>query len=85
MEVVAHPALPLVCRDLAELARAQFERSDRAMAACARRVMRPATLMREMYRAVFRLHEAEGFVPRDPPVKVPAAIKLWCVLRHGLI
>jgi len=83
--VVAHPALPLVCRDFAELARAQFARSDQAMSVCSRRAMRPATLMREMYRSLFRRLDAEGFVPRDPPVKVPAAAKLWCVVRHGLV
>jgi len=84
-EVLAHPALGEVCRDLAEQARGYFAESDVAMATCSRRAMRPATLMKEMYRGVFRCLEAEGFQPRLPPVRLPAGAKLWCVLRHGLI
>ena len=84
-EVLAHPNLVLVCRELAEKARGYFQASDAAQAECLRAAMRPATLMKEMYRAIFVRLEAEGFVPRDPPVKVSKAFKLWCILRHGLL
>jgi phytoene synthase len=84
-EVLAHPALVAVCRDLAVIAGEYFAASDRAMAECSRRAMRPATLMKEMYRGVYRRLEAEGFQPRLPPVRLPAGAKLWCVLRHGLV
>lgn len=84
-EVLAHPALAAACRELAETARRHFAESDAAMATCSHRAMRPATLMKEMYRGVFRRLEAEGFQPRLPPVRMPTGAKLWCVLRYGLI
>lgn len=83
--VLAHPNLVAVCRELGEIARSYFQASDRAMAECSARAMRPATLMKEMYREIFHRVEAEGFVPRDPPVKVSKAFKIWCILRHGLM
>lgn len=85
MRVIAHPNLPAVCRELGETARGWFKASDEAQAECSKADMRPATLMKEMYREIFKLVEAEGFVPRDPPVKVSKAFKLWCILRHGLL
>ena len=85
MEVLAHPNLVAVCRELGEKARGYFVASDSAQAECSHSDMRPATLMKEMYREIFNRVEAEGFVPRDPPVKVSKAFKLWCILRHGLL
>lgn len=84
-EVLTHPALVAVCRDIAQIAAQHFAASDRAMLECARRTMRPATLMKEMYRGIYHRLEAEGFQPRLPPVRLPAGAKLWCVLRHGLV
>ncbi|EME71972.1 putative phytoene synthase [Paramagnetospirillum caucaseum] len=84
-EVLAHPNLVAVCRELGEKARGYFVASDTAQAECCKADMRPATLMKEMYREIFKRVEAEGFVPRDPPVKVSKAFKLWCILRHGLL
>jgi presqualene diphosphate synthase len=85
MEVLAHPNLVTVCRELGSKARGYFQASDAAQAECSHAHMRPATLMKEMYREIFKRVEAEGFVPRDPPVKVSKAFKLWCILRHGLL
>ncbi len=85
MAVLAHPNLTRVCRDLGAIAAGYFEASDRAMAECSRAAMRPATLMKEMYRGIFHQVETQGFVPRDPPVKVSKGFKLWCILRHGLL
>lgn len=82
--VLAHPNLQAVCRELGEAARGYFQASDRAMAECSPAAMRPATLMKEMYREIFHKVEGEGFIPRDPPVKVSKAFKIWCILRHGL-
>jgi squalene synthase HpnD len=83
--VLAHPNLQAVCRELGETARGYFQKSDRAMGDCSPQAMRPATLMKEMYREIFHKVEAEGFIPRDPPVKVSKAFKIWCILRHGLL
>ncbi|MDO8608320.1 MAG: presqualene diphosphate synthase HpnD [Phaeospirillum sp.] len=85
MAVLAHPNLTAACRELGDVARGYFETSDRVMAECSPGAMRPATLMKEMYREIFHKVEAEGFVPRDPPVKVSKGFKLWCILRHGLL
>ncbi|RAU20397.1 squalene synthase HpnD [Paramagnetospirillum kuznetsovii] len=84
MAVLAHPNLGAVCRELGETARGYFRASDQAMAECLPAAMRPATLMKEMYREIFHKVEAEGFIPRDPPVKVSKVFKIWCILRHGL-
>lgn len=85
MEVLAHPHLVAVCRDLGETARGYFQASDAGQRECSHAHMRPATLMKEMYREIFKRVEAEGFQPRDPVVKVSKAFKLWCIVRHGIL
>jgi phytoene synthase len=83
--VLAHPALPAVCDELARMARQRFAEAERAMADCPRRVMRPAALMKAMYRAILDRLERRGWRALDQPVGTPKALKLWLVLRHGLI
>src|SRR4029077_2651733 len=53
--VLAQPALPDVCRDLAALAERNYAAAAEAMAACPRSTMRPLAVMLGIYRAV--LHE----------------------------
>jgi squalene synthase HpnD len=84
-EVLGHPALPAVCAELVALARAKFTEAERAMADCPRRPMRPAALMKAMYRAVLDRLERRGWQALDRPVKTPKLLKLWLVVRHGLI
>jgi len=83
--VLAHPALPEVCAEVARMARARFAEAERAMADCSRRAMRPAALMKAMYRAILDRLERRGWTALDRPVKTPKALKLWLVVRHGLI
>jgi len=83
--VLAHPALPKVCAEVARMARARFAEAERAMADCSRRAMRPAALMKAMYRAILDRLERRGWTALDQPVKTPKALKLWLVVRHGLI
>jgi squalene synthase HpnD len=83
--VLAHPALSKVCAELAQMARRRFAEAERAMADCPRRAMRPAALMKAMYRAILDRLERRGWAALDRPVKTPKALKLWLVLRHGLI
>ncbi|HUA53836.1 MAG TPA: presqualene diphosphate synthase HpnD [Candidatus Sulfotelmatobacter sp.] len=83
--VLAHPALPKVCAEVARMARARFAEAERAMADCSRRAMRPAALMKAMYRAILDRLERRGWTALDRPVKTPKALKLWLVVRHGLI
>jgi phytoene synthase len=85
LEVAAHPALPEVCRDIAEMARRYYAEADRAMAECSPGAMRPARMMEAMYRAVFDRCEAAGWRLGDKRVRVPTPVKLWFILRYGLL
>ncbi len=82
--VLAQPALPDVCRDVARLAEAHYARAVEAIAVCPRHKMRPAAVMLGIYRAV--LHEllARGWRNLDEPVQIPSWRKLALVFRHGL-
>ena len=84
-EVLRHPALPSVCRDLAAIAERHFAEADRAMADCSRRAMRPAAVMGAFYHATLDALLRSGW--RDPSerVRLSKAHKLWLVLRHGLL
>jgi squalene synthase HpnD len=84
-EVLRHPALPAVCRDLAAVALAHFDEAERAMARCSRSAMRPAAVMGAFYRQMLEAMLKAGW--RDPGrrVSLSKAQKLWLVLRHGLI
>ena len=82
--VLAQPALPDVCRDVAMLAEKHYSAAAEAIAACPRRAMRPAAVMLHIYRAL--LHEllVRGWRHLDEPVRLPAWRKLTLLFRHGL-
>jgi len=82
--VLAQPALPEICRDVARLAEGHYAAAAEAIAACPRRKMRPAAVMLGVYRAL--LHEllTRGWQHLDEPIRIPAWRKLALVLRHGL-
>jgi squalene synthase HpnD len=85
LQVLRHPALPAVCRDLAAIATRHFDEAGTAMARCSRRAMRPAALMGAFYRAMLdALIRSEW---RDPSRRVGLSKrqKLWLVLRHGIL
>ena len=83
--ILRHPALPAACRDVAAIAEAHFRDAERAMAQCSRRAMRPAAVMAAIYRATLQALQRSGW--RDPAerVGVSNSLKLWLVLRHGLL
>ena len=83
--VLRHPALPAVCRDVAAIAERHFCDAEQAMAHCRRQAMRPAGLMGAVYRATLR--ELLRGDWRDPAARVTLSriLKLWLVLRHGLV
>ena len=85
LAILRHPALPAVCRDLADIAERHFAEAARAMARCSRRAMRPAAVMGAFYRATLDALLRSGW--RDPGarVRLSKAQKLWLVLRHGLL
>jgi squalene synthase HpnD len=83
--MLRHPALPAACREVAAMAEGYFRDSAAAMAQCRRRAMRPAAAMGAVYRATLQqLSRGEW---RDPAARVSVSkpLKLWLVLRHGLV
>jgi len=83
--VLRHPALPAVCREVAAIAEEHFQLSMRAMVSCSRRAMRPAAVMAAIYHATLSALLQSGW--RDPATRVNVSkpLKLWLVLRHGLV
>ena len=82
--VLRDPALPLVCRDLARIAEGHYRAADAALAECTRRAMRPAAIMKAIYRATFDRLVAADWRNLDREVRTPTVVKLWLALRHGL-
>ena len=83
--VLGHPALPAVCREVAAIAEQHFQLSMRAMESCSRRSMRPAAVMAAIYHTTLSALLRSGW--RDPATRVNMSkpLKLWLVLRHGLV
>ncbi len=84
-EVMAHPALPAACEDLADIAALRYEEAQRALEKCSRRAIRPAVLMMHIYARVLDGLRARGWARLDERVRVSMAGKLWILLRYGLI
>jgi phytoene synthase len=83
--VLAHPALPAVCADLAALARQHYRMADAAMAECRRAAMRPARVMEGVYLAQLVRMERRGWGAPRAAVKVPRLIKLWIAFSRGIL
>lgn len=82
-ELLAHPNLRAVCRDLAKVAQDHFARADRAMNQCAKGPMRPARIMGAVYGAILEKLIAWDWRDFTTPVKVPKWRKIWLALRYG--
>ena len=82
--VLAHPALPAVCADLAALARQRYAEAMAAMRDCDKRKIRPAIVMMQVYRYVLETLIRRGWRRLDQPAKVSKAAKIWIALRYGL-
>jgi presqualene diphosphate synthase len=83
--VLRHPALPAVCREVAAIAEEHFQSSMRAMAGCSRWAMRPAAVMAAIYHATLSALLRTGWRNPAARVNVSKPLKLWLVLRHGLV
>jgi squalene synthase HpnD len=83
-EVLAHPALPAVCAEMAARAHQHFDAAAEAMRRCARRPLRPAAAMGAVYRGYLAMLERRGWRDLDKPVRLGKARKLWIALRYGL-
>ena len=84
-EVLAHPALPAVCRELAAIAERHFQHAAQAMTQCQHRPMRPAAVMAAVYRATLRELLRRGWSDPAAPVALSRGLKLWLALRNGLL
>jgi phytoene synthase len=84
-EILAHPNLPLVCAELAELAENHFRLAREALKRCSKRAVRPAVIMMEMYWQIYLRCKALGWRPQAEPVKVPKLAKFWCAFRYGVL
>lgn len=82
--VLHHPALGKVCAELADLARTHFAEAEAALADCDRRAMRPAIVMKEVYRRYLDRLVAGQWRHPERRVNLPKAQKIWIALRHGL-
>jgi squalene synthase HpnD len=80
-----HPALPAACRDVAAIAETHFREAARAMEQCSHRAMRPAAVMAALYRATLSALQRSGWRNPTARVSVATSLKLWLVLRHGLL
>lgn len=83
--VLKHPALPLACEALAQIAGRHFADARAAMQECPRKPMRPAAAMGAVYASILRRLERRGWQHLDRPVRIPSAVKLILALRYGLL
>ena len=84
-DILADPRLDQVCKTLAAMAHARFERTRVLLKHCHRRALRPCILMMEVYERILDRLERRGWSAPRAPVKVSKPEKLWIVLRHGLL
>lgn len=83
--VLAHPALPAVCEELAAEAREKFAEARAALKDCNRRRLRPAVIMMTIYRRILNLLVKRGWQRLDDPIAVGKPAKIWIALRHGIL
>jgi phytoene synthase len=83
--VLGDPALPAVCRELAARAARRFDDADRWLAQEQRKDVRPALIMRGVYRLTLKRLVEDDWRQLDPPVRVSKALRLWVAIRQGLL
>ena len=83
--VLRHPALPATCRDVAAIAESHFRQAARAMEQCSHRAMRPAAVMAALYRATLSVLQRSGWRNPTERISLATSLKLWLVLRHGVL
>ncbi len=83
--VLDHAAVGGVCELLGAVARNRFEEAETVLAACDRRQVRPAIMMKEVYSRVLHRLMRRGWMPVGGRVRLSPLSKLWIVARHGVI
>ena len=83
--VLRHAKLPAVCEAVADIAEQRFAEAWAAIGECPRRAMRPAAVMGAVYHAILIRLRRRGWSDPARAVSLPAPLKLWLALRHGLL
>ena len=81
--VLHHPAFPKVCDTLACVAERRFQQAETAIAQCDREKIRPAIMMMEIYRRIFKKLRRRGWKHLHLPVNISKPRKIWIALRYG--
>ena len=82
--VLAQPALPDVCRDVAMRAEGHYAAAAEAISACPRGTMRPVAVILHIYRTLLRELLERGWRRLDEPVGIAGWRKAMLMLSHGL-
>ena len=85
MSVINDPRIDGVCRELAQEASRRFVEADKAIAACDRRIMRPAVMMSAVYHETLKRVLQRGWAPPRPELKIPKRTKIWLALKAGYL
>ena len=83
--VLAQPALPQVCNEVAEWAADWFADADDALEGRSRWRMGAATALLSGYRRLLRGLVVRGWKDLDKPVRLPAWCRPAIAIGHGLI
>ena len=84
-EVLIHPELPKVCGKLCEITREHYADAEAAMMECSKTHIRPAILMMQVYHRILNGLVERGWYRLRDPVKVSKPMKIWILLRYGLL
>ena len=84
-DVLAHHNLAPACAELAETAERRLPRWTPCSPPGDRRQMRPAVMIMEVYRRVFRRLVHRGWRRLAEPVTLSKLEKFWVLLRHGMV
>jgi len=82
--ILTQPGVDTVCRRIAALACQRFEEAEQLLSRCDRNQVRPAIVMKEVYRRILGRLVDRGWRTRGARVSVPRWQKLWIALRHGI-
>lgn len=83
--VLADPALPAVCMDLARMAQAYFAEAEKDLQGQPRAALKPAVVMMMNYRRILERLIQSGWRDIDRAIGVSKTEKLWIALRYGLL
>jgi phytoene synthase len=83
--VLAQPALPQVCNELAEQAAAHFAGAEQAISAHPGWAMLATKVMLSSYRSLLEALVARGWARLDEPVRLPRWCQTALLFGHGLL